>query len=358
MNRSPLDVLSGEPALLLAVSGGPDSTALLLMAAEWGGTSLYAATVDHGLRPESAGEAVSVGRLAARLGVPHRILRWEGEKPRTRVQERARAARYDLLAGEAARVGARVIVTAHHLDDQAETVLMRLARGSGLAGLAGMAARMQRGGIEIARPLLALPKAELIAFCEGRGEAFALDPSNQNPAYARPRWRRLKTTLAAEGLDAPALARLARRAALAEQALAATAAAVERRIGLAATGACDASALAGEPPEIIRRVLTGAIAALGGEPPLDAMERLTTDFLAAVVARRRFAANVAGGLLAYDGRAEARVSLEPPRRAATKLARPVSATPTTTNANPTNARVSTRSPRKAAPSASPANGTT
>jgi tRNA(Ile)-lysidine synthase len=357
MIGSPLDVLSGEPALLLAVSGGPDSTALLLMAAEWGGARLHAATVDHGLRPESEAEAAEVARLAARLGVSHRVLRWEGAKPRTRVQERAREARYDLLAAEALAVGAKVVVTAHHLDDQAETVLMRLARGSGLAGLAGMAARTTRGGVDIARPLLAIPKAELVAFCEARGVAVAEDPSNANPVYARPRWRKLKASLAAEGLDAPTLARLARRASMAEEALAASAAQAELRLGLATTGVCDAAALASEPAEIVRRILSGAVAAWG-DPPLDAMERLTADFLAAAALRRRFAMNVAGALVAYDGRAEVRVAPEPPRRAKTYPARPVSATPATTIASPTSARVSTRSPRKTAPSASPANGTT
>ena len=357
---SPLDAWLSEPALLLAVSGGPDSTALLLMAAEWnGGPLLHAATVDHGLRPESAEEAASVGRLAARLGVPHRVLRWEGEKPRTRLQERARDARYDLLSAEAARVGARVVVTAHHLDDQAETVLMRLARGSGLAGLAGMAMRSQRGAVEIARPLLGLAKAELVAFCEARGVVYAQDPSNENPAYARPRWRALKAALTAEGLDAPALARLARRAAMAEEALVHTAASAEGELGLVATGACNADQLAHQPIEIVRRILTDALALVGGgNPPLDAMERLAADFLAAVGRKRRLAANVAGALLVYDGRTEVRVSPEPPRRAATKPARPVSATPATTSASPTSARVSMRSPRKRAPSASPANGTT
>ncbi len=357
---SPLDPLKGEPALLLAVSGGPDSTALLVMAAEWAGRpALHAATVDHALRRESAAEAETVGRLAARLGVPHVVLRWEGEKPRTGLQARAREARYDLLMQEAARVGAEVIVTAHHLDDQAETVLMRLARGSGLAGLAGMAARASRGACEVARPLLDIPKADLVAFCEARGLDYVRDPSNENMAFARPRWRRLAASLAAEGLDAPGLARLARRAASVEAALAETTAAAERGLGLVATGSCDASTLAAQPHEIVRRVLSGAVTAQGREPRLEAMERLTTDFLAAVAARRRFAANVAGALVAYDGRTAARVSPEPPRRQTLAIsALPVSATPTTTSASPTSACVATRSPRNNAPKPSPANGTT
>ncbi|HTZ03200.1 MAG TPA: tRNA lysidine(34) synthetase TilS, partial [Xanthobacteraceae bacterium] len=130
--------------LILAVSGGPDSTALLLLAARWAKSNrpapkLLAVTVDHGLRPEAAGEAVQVKRLARRLGVSHRTLYWRGKKPRSGVQEAARNARYRLLANAAKRTGYAHILTAHTLDDQAETVLFRLARGSGLGGLAGMA---------------------------------------------------------------------------------------------------------------------------------------------------------------------------------------------------------------------------
>ena len=120
------------------------AAALLLLAARWrvslkAGPKLVAMTVDHGLRAESAREAKDVARLARRLKVPHRILRWTGRKPKTGVQAAARAARYRLLAEAAAAAGARHVLTAHTNDDQAETVLIRLARGSGLAGLAAMA---------------------------------------------------------------------------------------------------------------------------------------------------------------------------------------------------------------------------
>ncbi len=310
MSGSPLAPLRDEPALLLAVSGGPDSTALLLMAAEGAGPKLFAATVDHGLRPESAAEAAAVGRLCARLGVPHATLRWEGEKPRARLQERAREARYNLLGAEARRVGARVIVTAHHLDDQAETVLFRLARGSGLAGLAGMAARTRRADIEIARPLLAIPKGELVAYCVARDVAYADDPANKDPRFARPRLRGLAATLAAEGLDAKALARLARRAARVETALARQTEAAEARLRLIETGRCDARALAAEPEEIVRRLLTLGL----GPAPFEAMERIASELVAAIAERRRYGANVGGALIAYDGRSEATVGPEPPRR--------------------------------------------
>ncbi len=360
MKATPLDALRDEPALLLAVSGGPDSTALLLMAADWaGGPRLHAATVDHGLRRESAAEAVAVAALAAKLGVPHAILRWEGEKPATALQERARDARYALLAQEARRVGSPVVVTAHHLEDQAETVLFRLARGSGLAGLAGMAARSRRDGIEIARPLLGLRKAELAALCEARGAAFASDPSNADARFARPRLRALADALAGEGLDPAALARLARRAGLVEEALARATDAAEARLNLCVSGRCDAPALAAEPAEIVRRLLTRGVARVGGvDParlPLVAMERISAELLDAASQGRRYAANIGGALIACDG-SEVTLAPEPPRHA--RAVRPVSAMPAITSASPIQAVSAIRSPRKIAPSSRPTNGTT
>ena len=320
MSGSPLDSLRDEPRLLLAVSGGPDSTALLAMASDWaaGSPALFAATVDHGLRPEAAAEAKGVRVLCAKLGVPHAVLRWEGDKPSAGVLERARDARYALLSAHARAIGAVVVVTAHHLDDQAETVLLRLTRGSGLAGLAGMAARTRRGEIEIARPLLGLPKSDLVAFCEARGLSYVTDPSNADLRYARPRLRGLAATLAAEGLDAAALARLARRAATIEVALQAQTEAAESKLRLIATGRCEARALAGAPLEIVRRLLTLAVAhAAGADParvPLDAMERIAADFVAAALVGGDFAANVSGALVSCH-RSEASVAREPPRRA-------------------------------------------
>ena len=135
--------LEDVPALVLAVSGGPDSTALMLLAARWRAAlkakpKLVAVTVDHGLRKESKREAAAVARLARKLKVAHRTLRWTGAKPATGLQKAARAARYRLLAHAARQAHAAYILTAHTLDDQAETVLIRMSRGSGLTGLAAM----------------------------------------------------------------------------------------------------------------------------------------------------------------------------------------------------------------------------
>jgi len=215
-------LLAGEEALVVAVSGGPDSVALLALLAEWAGPGrprLLAVTVDHGLRPEAAQEALMVGALCARFGVDHRIRRWSGHKPQTGVQEKARTARYALLAEEARAFGAAVIVTAHTLDDQAETLLMRMAAGSGLAGLAGMAPRSTVNGIVLARPLLGVEKSRLVATCGARGLSFARDPSNDDPRYTRIRWRGLLPELAEAGLSAGRLGLLAGRLARADEAL-------------------------------------------------------------------------------------------------------------------------------------------
>ena len=132
--------LADFPALILAVSGGPDSTALMLLLARWRaarqrGPKLIAVTVDHGLRPEAKREAAAVARLARKLKLAHRTLRWRGAKPKTGLQQAARQARYRLLAQAASDVGASHIVTAHTRDDQAETVLIRMAAAAGSPGL-------------------------------------------------------------------------------------------------------------------------------------------------------------------------------------------------------------------------------
>src|SRR5262245_7530509 len=155
------------PALVLAVSGGPDSIALMWLAARWRhslkrGPRLIAVTVDHGLRLEAAREARDVKRLAKTLDIEHRTLRWRGVKPKAGLPAAAREARYRLLAQAARQSGATHIITAHTRDDQAETLLMRMLRGSGIAGLAAMARESERGGVLLARPLLEISKAQLI----------------------------------------------------------------------------------------------------------------------------------------------------------------------------------------------------
>jgi tRNA(Ile)-lysidine synthase len=212
------------PAIVLAISGGPDSVALMWLAARWRRTlkkapHLVAVTVDHALRKEAAREARDVKRLAKALEIEHRTVRWSGAKPETGVPSAARDARYRLLVRAAQRHGASHIFTAHTRDDQAETVIMRLSRGSGIAGLAAMARQSDREGMVLARPFLDVPKSRLVATLQKAGIAFADDPTNRDPRFTRPRLRALMPALAAEGADARSLARLASRLARANAAL-------------------------------------------------------------------------------------------------------------------------------------------
>jgi tRNA(Ile)-lysidine synthase len=199
----------------LAVSGGPDSLALMLMAAQWarrdGRPAVYVYTVDHGLRPEAAAEAQMVAREAEALGLPARILRWEGDKPTTGIQAAARIARYRLIEKAMEADGVAVLATAHHLADQAETVLMRLAHGSGIDGLRGMDAFSLVEGCEVARPLLGVRPEVLREIVSAAGLAPAMDPSNGNPDYERVRWRLMLPALEALGLTLERLGTFARR---------------------------------------------------------------------------------------------------------------------------------------------------
>ncbi|SFP90899.1 tRNA lysidine(34) synthetase TilS [Sphingomonas rubra] len=201
---------------LVALSGGADSSALLLLMAGLGRGDVHAATVDHGLRPEARAEAVAAGELARRCGIPHAIL--SGAMPR-RVEQsanlsaRARALRYRLLEEHAAAVGARWIVTAHHADDQLETMVMRLNRGAGIRGLAGVRARQGR----VVRPLLGWRRAELAAIVAVCGVVPVDDPSNVDDRFDRTRLR--KVLAGVDWLDRPAIGRSATALAEAEAAI-------------------------------------------------------------------------------------------------------------------------------------------
>jgi tRNA(Ile)-lysidine synthase len=332
--RSLFADLADHPVLVLAVSGGPDSTALMLLAARWRkaqkhGPKLLAVTIDHGLRAEARREAAAVRRLARKLGVAHRTLRWRGRKPGTGLQEAARQARYRLLAEAAAAAGAQHVLTAHTLDDQAETVLIRLTRGSGPAGLAAMArvARLpvvRRGGapdIALVRPLLDVPKVRLIATLRAGGIGFAEDPTNRDPRFTRARLRAAMPALEREGLGARRLALLARRLRRVEAALEA---AVADAWATLAPGpwaergpvAFPADGYAELPAEIGLRLLGRAIDRVGDEGPVELgkLEALHDD-LALTGADVRFRRTLAGALVTRDG---GRLTVEraPPRRRA------------------------------------------
>lgn len=208
----------------LAVSGGPDSLALMLLArrcarddAQRDRFIVY--TVDHGLRPEAADEAAFVVREAGKLGFKARSLRWEGDKPASGIQAAARLARYRLFSEALREDDVETLLTAHHLGDQAETVLMRMAHGSGLEGLRGMDYFSQIGDLRIVRPLLGIEPAELRKVVDAAGIVPVADPSNSDLDYERVRWRQVMPQLAALGLDAKRLARFAERMRDADRAL-------------------------------------------------------------------------------------------------------------------------------------------
>lgn len=209
----------GEDRVAVAVSGGPDSVALLWLAARAFLQRSHALTVDHGLRADSAHEAAMVAGIASNLGVSHTLLRWRGRKPLNGRQAAARVARYRLMRDWCAGAGVRWLLSAHHADDQAETVLMRLARASGPAGLAGIrAARPLGRGVTLLRPLLGERKAALVALCVREGLPVADDPGNRDAAYRRTAARALLAS--APWLDAGAVAASAAHLADAEAALA------------------------------------------------------------------------------------------------------------------------------------------
>ena len=313
------------PAVVLAVSGGPDSVALLWLAARWRGglkrgPRLIAVTVDHGLRKEAAAEAREVKQLACKLGVEHRTLRWRGAKPTSGVPAAAREARYRLLAKAARDAGAVHVATAHTRDDQAETFLMRLLRGSGISGLSAMAAETERNGVRLVRPLLDISKAELTATLEAAAIGFADDPSNRDPAFTRPRLRALLPALAREGADARTLARLASRLARADAAVEVLADGAERYLALldpkAGIGGYDASMFAALPEEIRLRLLRRAIDRSGHEGPaeLGKIETLLKAVdLAIAAGQPRLKQTLAGAAISL---AKGRILIQPapPRR--------------------------------------------
>jgi tRNA(Ile)-lysidine synthase len=317
------------PAVVLAISGGPDSIALMWLAARWRrslarGPRLIAVTVDHGLRAEAAREARDVKRLARTLGLPHRTMRWTGAKPATGLPAAARSARYRLLVAAARASGATHIVTAHTRDDQAETLLMRLLRGSGIAGLAAMARESERDGVILARPFLNVAKAQLIATLTRAKIGFADDPTNRDLHFTRPRIRAVMPALAAEGGDTRNLARLASRLARANAAVEVLVDGAERYLALrdrdfpdsrSDAASFDARAFAAMPEEIRLRLLLRAIDRFGHEGPaelgkvealLAVLERAIAEKAAA--RRARLKQTLAGALVSLIGE---RIRVEP-----------------------------------------------
>ena len=277
--RADLDALTmPEERIGIAVSGGPDSLALLLLAAAARPGQVEAATVDHALRAESRAEAEMVSEICDRLGVPHVTLtaRWN-DHPQTAIQERARNERYRLLGywAEERRLGA--LATGHHADDQAETFLMRLNRGSGVRGLAGMRPRSVTPGshIRLIRPLLGWSRPELERICEDARLTPATDPSNEDERFERVRIRH--ALAGAKWLDAAAIARSAANLADADTALD-WAAKAEWKQAVRETADDILYRPSESPVEIRRRVVARAVRHLATEGDADlrgpALDRL------------------------------------------------------------------------------------
>jgi tRNA(Ile)-lysidine synthase len=279
--------------LALAVSGGIDSIALMLLAAEWKGPTKFSVlTVDHGLRAQSAREAKLVVKWARDLGLKAHLLAWKEKKPTSAIQARAREARYRLMAQWCAQNDADGVVTAHTLDDQAETLLMRLARGSGIDGLSAMAGEITLYGVRVLRPLLHIPRRRLEQFLKERGQAFIDDPSNANPAFERIRIRQAREQLAELGLKPEALALAARRLGRARQALEKATDELEARVvDVQAQGHAiiELAQFQSAAEEIRLRLLARLLERIGGASPppqLKEVERLS-DWLTGSLGRAR-----------------------------------------------------------------------
>ncbi len=261
---APFEPFEAAPVLAAAVSGGRDSLALALLAHDWAaarGGRVIGLVVDHALRPESAAEAAATVHTLAGRGIEGSILRWSGAKPASAVQETARVARYGLLRQECRRRGILHLLLAHHADDQAETVAMRALRGSGVDGLAGMAALVEQPEARLLRPLLGIPRTRLTATLLERGVAWLDDPSNADLRFERARLRAGERP--SDGLPAGASARPLRELSLA--------AAAVGTMEFPANGAMviDRTAFGSLGPELQAGLLSRLVQAVGGadHPP-------------------------------------------------------------------------------------------
>lgn len=283
--------------IAVAVSGGPDSMALLHLAqAAMPRTEIHALTLDHGLRHESAQEAKQIAAwIADWPRVTHHILKWKGDKPESGIMEAARDARYDILCKWCGRNGIRQLWVAHHAGDQAETFLFRLAHGSGVDGLSGMAAvsPYRDSGIDVIRPLLDRTKDAIVAYCTRAKIPFVTDPTNTNMKYARARLRQALPLLEAEGLTEKRLARTATRMRQAREALDFYAARIVKRHAIIAQARATVGlrALATAPGDMRIRVIRQVLDQMGAGaygPRLDRLEDLVDGVFEDLAAAKRF----------------------------------------------------------------------
>lgn len=308
--------------VVLAVSGGADSMALLHLMSRWAavqganGPRLCVATIDHGLRPGAQDDAQMVVCEAERLGLPATVLRWLGDKPAQGVQERARQARYDLLGQHAIACceGPCAVVTAHTQNDQAETLLMRLARGSGPDGLQGMRAvraLVPFTGVDLVRPLLGVARAQLRSYLAARSGRWVDDPSNDDLRFERVRLRAAADTLEGLGLTPQMLALAATRQRRVVEVLEAAtdqlaAAALDLHGGMFA--GIDAVLFGAQPLDSRVRLLQRVLAMFGGQSP--PAELAQVEHLAGLLARDGAVRTTLGGCEVRACRNEIRIYRE------------------------------------------------
>ena len=272
--------LKTTSAIAVGLSGGADSLALTKLLDERNEPDIHALTVDHGLREASANEATTITETIANFSrTTHTVLTWEGAKPTARIQEEARKARYRLMAEYCTAHGITHLFLAHHADDQAETLLFRLAKGSGLDGLTAMrAVQRYNEDLTLVRPLLGVEKARLVATCAHHDLTFIDDPTNFCKDYARPRLRDAREVLEAEGLTTKRLVTTAHRLQRVRNALDEITADIFQEALKKDTEnslALDWSIIRMQPEEIGLRVLIKAIHILKPDAPyLPRMERI------------------------------------------------------------------------------------
>ena len=273
---------AGARRIALAVSGGADSLALMIAAARWrerrgGRPDIVVLTVDHRLRRGSRREAEDVVAAAKARGLTARILSRAGNAPAANIEAEARAARYRLLIEAARSLGASYLLTAHHRDDLAEALVLRLQRGAGVFGLAAMRPAVDANGIVLARPFLDLPRARLAATVAATDLTPVIDAMNSDPRFARVRVRSLLPLLAGEGLDPARLAATARRLADAADAVDTAASeliAVHVAVDDFAVARLDAGRFRAAPVAVQARVAVRLLMAIGGGDYPPRSERL------------------------------------------------------------------------------------
>lgn len=263
----------------IAVSGGGDSVALLHLLWRLGGASLHAVTIDHRLRPEAAEEAVQVAALCQKLGVAHETLVWDHGDISGNIPDQARRARYGLIAEWAKRNGIGHVLLGHTANDQAETLLMELAREAGLDGLSGMRPGWTADGCRWLRPLLSVRRSALRDYLRQRGIQWIDDPTNADESYQRVRARRALTALKPLGIDAEGLARVARNLAAAREELVLSTHALAGRIARTEAGMVRMKrpGLMDAGEDARRRLVIAALRWVAGAvyaPRADAVQRL------------------------------------------------------------------------------------